>query len=214
MRALDAEIVVADDGSTDDTPEIVREAGQTLGSSHLVVRYLRLPHRGKGAAVRAGVLAARGDPIAFLDADLTILPSVVSPLLRALAEGADIAVASRYVAGSTVRRPAIRLAMSHVYRWLVRILVPTGVSDTQCGGKAYTAEAARALFPMSRIDGFAFDAEVLFLARRAGYRIGEVPLSLVQPTETSIHLLRDAPAMVRDLLLIRWGALAGRYEAC
>ncbi len=180
----------------------------------MAIRYIGLPHRGKGAAVRAGILAARGDPIAFLDADLSIPVDLVRDLLEALTDGADIAVASRYVAGSTVLRPAVRLAMSHVFRWLVRALVPTGVSDTQCGGKAYTAEAARALFPLSTIDGFAFDAEVLFLARRSGYRIREVPLRLVQPTETSIHLLRDAPAMVRDLVLIRWRALTGRYDAC
>ncbi len=210
-RAVDGEIVVADDGSTDDTATVVSDAATELGSPHLAIRHLPLDHHGKGSAVAAGMLSARGDPIAFLDADLSIPVDTVADLVAALQDGADIAVASRYVAGSTVRRPAIRLAMSHVFRWLVRAVVPTGVSDTQCGGKAYTAEAARTLFSRVTIDGFAFDAEVLFVARRLGYRIAEVPLSLVQPRETSIHLLRDAPRMVRDVVLIRWRSLLGRY---
>jgi dolichyl-phosphate beta-glucosyltransferase len=211
-RAVPAEIIVADDGSTDDTRRVVGEAAQELGSGHLEVRYLPLPHRGKGAAVRAGMLAARGDPIAFLDADLSIPVEVIDDLVAALREGADIAVASRYVRGSTVRRPLLRRAMSNVYRWLVRAIVPTGVQDTQCGGKAYTAEAARALFHRQTLAGFAFDAEILFVARRQGYRVAEVPFTLVQPHGTSTHLLWDAPRMVRDLLLIRWRALRGAYR--
>ncbi|MDE3112440.1 MAG: glycosyltransferase [Chloroflexota bacterium] len=213
LRALDleGEIVVADDGSTDDTVAAVSRAAAELASERLAVRHLRSDHRGKGAAVAAGVLASRGDPVAFLDADLTIPVETIGDLLAALRAGADVAVASRYVPGSTVRRPRVRLVMSHVFRALVRALVPTGISDTQCGGKAYTAAAARTLFSRVTIDGFAFDAEVLFLARRLGYRVREVPLRIVQPDETSIHLLRDAPRMVRDLVLIRWRALTGRY---
>jgi dolichyl-phosphate beta-glucosyltransferase len=209
-RGTPAEIIVADDGSTDDTRRVVGAAAQELGSGHLAVRYLPLRHRGKGAAVRAGMLAALGDPIVFLDADLSIPVDVVDDLLAALRDGADIAIASRYVPGSTVRRPLVRRAMSNAYRWLVRALVPTGLEDTQCGGKAYTAEAARALFSRQRIGGFAFDAEVLYAARRQGYRVTEVPFALVQPRQTSVHLLRDAPAMIRDLLRIRWHALRGR----
>lgn len=186
-------------------------AARDLSSGHLEIRYLPLPHRGKGATVRAGMLAARGDPRVFLDADLSIPVEVLDGLLAGLRDGADIAVASRYVPGSSVRRPVLRIAMSHVYRWLVRTIVPTGLEDTQCGGKAYTAEAADLLFTRQRIDGFAFDAEVLFIARRRGYRIVEVPFALVQPRRTSIHLLRDAPRMVRDLIRIRWRALAGGY---
>lgn len=190
---------------------MVSAAAVELGSTHVAIRRLPLEHRGKGAAVAAGMLAARGDPIAFLDADLSIPTDALADLLAAVRDGADIAVASRYVAGSTVRRPPLRLAMSHVFRWLVRTLVPTGLGDTQCGGKAYTAEAARTLFSRVTIDGFAFDAEVLFVARRLGYRVVEVPVDLVQPRDTSIHLLRDAPAMIRDLVLIRLRSLMGRY---
>lgn len=208
----DGEVIVADDGSTDDTRRVVGEAARELASAHLEIRYLPLPHRGKGAAVRAGMLAARGDPVAFLDADLSIPVDVTGDLVAALRDGADVAVASRYVVGATVRRPVLRRLMSRVYRRLVRLLVPTGLEDTQCGGKAYTAEAARALFSRQTLDGFAFDAEVLHIARRRGYRVREVPFALVQPHGSSIHLLRDAPRMVRDLVLIRWRDLAGRYR--
>ena len=183
-----------------------------LPRAGLRYRYLELPHAGKGAAVRAGVRAAGGDPVVFLDADLTIPVETIDRFLRALAEGADIAVASRYVAGAVTKRPWWRVVMGWVYRAVVHLIVPIDVSDTQCGGKMYTAEAAKDLFGRSLLDGFAFDAELLYVARRRGYRIAEVPVTIVQPRHTSISFLRDTPAMVRDLLVIRWNALRGRYD--
>ncbi len=161
--------------------------------------------------MRAGVRAASGDPIVFLDADLTIPVEIVGRFLASLAGGADIAIASRYVPGSVVRRPWWRRFMGDAFRLAVRALVPTGLQDTQCGGKAYTAEAAQRLFALQRLDGFAFDAEVLYLARRAGCRIVEIPFALVQEGETSIEFLKDAPRMVRDLVTIRLNGLRGRY---
>lgn len=175
-------------------------------------RYLGLPHRGKGGAVRAGVLAARGDPIIFIDSDLTIPVAIIERFLRALGDGADIAIASRYVPGSVVRRPWWRTLLGVVYRWFVHLLVPVSVSDTQCGGKAYTAKAARDLFARSRLDGFTFDAEVLYLAARRGYRVTEIPFTLVQDRVTSIDFLAETPRMLRDLFVIRANSLLGRYE--
>ena len=131
--------------------------------------------------------------------------------LQALADGADVAVASRYVAGSVIDRPWWRVVMGWVFRACVHAVVPIDVQDTQCGGKMYTAEAARALFSRQRLDGFAFDAEVLFIARRLGYRVVETPVSIHQRAHTSISFLRDTPAMLRDLALIRWNATRGRY---
>lgn len=213
VHGLAAEIIVADDGSSDDTAEAIARTVAALPAGSPSVRHLALPHRGKGGAVRAGVRAATGDPLIFLDADLTIPVELVDAFLTALAAGADIAVASRYVPGSVVDRPWWRRIIGDTYRCAVRTVVPTGVNDTQCGGKAYTAAAARQLFAQQRLDGFAFDAEVLFLARRAGYRIAEVPFALRQHRGTSIDFLSDAPRMVRDLLLIRWNEFRGRYAA-
>jgi dolichyl-phosphate beta-glucosyltransferase len=178
----------------------------------LSFRVLHRPHRGKGAAVRAGVMSAEGDPIAFLDADLTIPVEILDLFHEALATGADIAIASRYVPGSIVDRPWWRRLMGNVYRAVVHLVVPTAIRDTQCGGKMYTAEAARDLFSKQRLDGFAFDAEVLFLARRAGYRVREIPFALRQRNESRIDFLVDTPRMFRDLFLIRVNAMRGVYR--
>jgi dolichyl-phosphate beta-glucosyltransferase len=162
--------------------------------------------------VREGVRVAKGDPIIFLDSDLTIPVEIVDKFLRAISDGADVAIASRYVPGSVVRRPWWRSLLGVVFRRCVHLLVPVDVSDTQCGGKAYTAEAAKDLFRRSRLEGFSFDAEVLFLARRAGYRVREIPFTLVQDRVTSISFLRETPRMLRDLFLIRLNSLRGRYD--
>jgi len=155
---------------------------------------------------------AKGDPIIFLDSDLTIPVELVDKFLRAIGDGADIAIASRYMPGSVVRRPWWRSLLGVVFRRCVHLLVPVDVNDTQCGGKAYTAEAAKDLFRRSRLEGFSFDAEVLFLARRAGYRVREIPFTLIQDRVTSLSLVRETPRMLRDLFVIRLNALRGRYD--
>jgi dolichyl-phosphate beta-glucosyltransferase len=157
------------------------------------------------------VRVAKGDPIIFLDSDLTIPVDIIDRFMRAIADGVDIAVASRYIPGSVVRRPWWRSLLGIVFRRVVHLLVPVDVRDTQCGGKAYTAEAAKELFARSRLDGFSFDAEVLFLARRSGYRVREIPFTLVQDRVTSISFLKETPRMLRDLALIRLNAALGRY---
>lgn len=208
---MTAEILLADDGSQDATADVFHRAKIGLPYKGLTYRLLRLPHRGKGAAVRAGIMSAEGDPIVFLDADLTIPVEILDLFLEALATGADLAIASRYVAGSVVDRPWWRRVMGDVYRFVVHALVPTDIKDTQCGGKMYTAEAAKNLFARQRLDGFAFDAEVLFLAKRAGYRVREIPFALRQHGETRIDFLADTPKMLRDLFVIRLNDMRGLY---
>lgn len=184
---------------------------EELPRAQLRYRYLELAHRGKGSAVRAGVAAASGDPIVFLDADLTIPVETIDAFRQALADGADVVVASRYVTGSVVDRPWWRVVMGSVYRTAVHTIVPIDVNDTQCGGKMYTAEAAKDLFARSTLNGFAFDAEVLHIARRRGYRVTETPVEIHQRAHTSVSFLRDTPLMLRDLILIRWNGIRGRY---
>jgi len=211
-RGVAAEIIVADDGSTDATPKAFADAVASLPRKKLEYRYLGLPHRGKGAAVRDGVRAAKGDPIVFLDADMTIPIEIIDKFERALNDGADIAVASRYVPGSVVRRPWWRTILGVVYRRCVHLILPVDVKDTQCGGKMYTAEAAKDLFLRSKLDGFTFDAEVLFLARRAGYHVREIPFTLIQDRVTSVSFLKETPRMLRDLFTIRWNDMRGQYD--
>ncbi len=113
--------------------------------------------------------------------------------------------------GSVVRRPWWRSLLGIVFRRCVHLLVPVDVSDTQCGGKMYTAAAAKDLFHRSKLDGFTFDAEVLYLARHAGYQVKEIPFTLVQDRVTSIDFLAETPRMLRDLFVIRANAILGRY---
>jgi glycosyltransferase involved in cell wall biosynthesis len=210
-RGLPAEIIVVDDGSTDGTPHAYATAVDAAATMHVAFRYVPIAHAGKGAAVRAGVRAAAGDPIVFLDSDLTIPVEILDRFLSSLDDGADVVIASRFVRGSVEDRPWWRRLMSVTFRAFVRTIVPTGVEDTQCGGKAYTAEAARLLFGQQRLDGFAFDAEVLYIARLRGLRVVEVPFELHQRTDTTIDFLADAPRMLADLFRIRWNAARGRY---
>jgi len=211
-RGIHAEIIVVDDGSTDGTPHAYATTVEMVSTMNVTFRYVPITHAGKGAAVRAGVRAASGDPIVFLDADLTIPVEILDRFLECLDAGADIAIASRFVRGSIEDRPWWRRLMSVTFRALVRAIVPTGVEDTQCGGKAYTAEAAHLLFGRQRLDGFAFDAEVLYIARQRGLRVVEVPFELHQRTDTTIDLIADAPRMLADLFRIRWNAARGAYR--
>lgn len=204
-----AEVIVVDDGSRDATATVAEHLAETRSW----LRLLRQPrNRGKGAAVRRGVREARASElVAFFDADLAIPVELLGDLIARVRSGADIAIASRFVSGSVVRRPLIRKAMGIGFRFFVRAIVPTGLADTQCGGKCYRAAVAGDLYARQLLDGFAFDAEVLYLARRAALRIVEVPFTLVQEHRTSIHLLKDTLRMLRDLVRIRVNAAQGRY---
>jgi glycosyltransferase involved in cell wall biosynthesis len=202
------EVVVVDDGSGDDTPVLV--AG--FAARHPQVRLLERPHRGKGAAVRVGMLAAAGQYRFMCDADLSMPIQQVERFLPPQMVGADVVVGSREAVGSRrVGEPWRRHLMGRFYNFLVRLLAVPGLQDTQCGFKCFRGEMAPDLFGRQTLDGFAFDVEVLFLARQAGLRIREVGIDWHYRQQSRVHPLRDSLAMTRDLLKIRWRSLTGRY---
>ncbi len=203
----DAEIVVVDDGSPDDTAAAARAAGAD--------QVIRLPvNRGKGAAVRAGVLAATGVSVVFTDADLSYPPPQIIRVRDELEAGWDVVVGSRRHAETrTVERAgALREVSGRVFSLFTRIVLPRGrFGDTQCGLKGFRRDAAQRLFGLSRVDGFAFDVEILWLACHLGLRVTEVPVELDSAAGSTVHLSRDALRMLRDLLRVRRWAATGAY---
>lgn len=199
----DWEIVVVDDGSVDDT---VRVASEILGDDPRV-QIVRLPeNRGKGAAVRAGVLRSGGSRVLFSDADFST-PIEDERLLRAaLDAGADVVIASRALPDSRVERAqnVFRESLGKLFNWLIRRLGLTRFRDTQCGFKMFRGEVARELFSRARIDGFAFDVEVLLLAERAGLAIAEVPVQWRNDPSSRLGVVSAPTAIVAELIRIYW----------
>jgi dolichyl-phosphate beta-glucosyltransferase len=173
------DVLVVDDGSTDDTAALVEARPEATGSiPGLSLRVLRVPHGGKGAAVRAGMLAADGDIVIFADADLATPPDQIPLLARAL-DDSDVALGSRIQPdGSDMRatQPGYRRLLGKTFHLLASIWVAGPVQDTQCGFKGFTREAAHDLFDRQRITSIVFDVEVIYLARRRGYRMAIVPI--------------------------------------
>jgi dolichyl-phosphate beta-glucosyltransferase len=205
------EIVVVDDGSRDDTAALVARYAE----SHPMVRLLRNDrNRGKGYTVRHGVLEARGDAVLFCDADGSTPMAEASKLLAVLEAGqADLAIGSRALPKSELARPQpwYRRAMGWGFRNLVRLIAIRGFRDTQCGFKAFRRDVAQAVFRRQTLDGFAFDVEVLFIARRLGYRVVEVPVRWLDSPDSRVRAGRDSARMLLDLFRIRVRALKGAY---
>jgi glycosyltransferase involved in cell wall biosynthesis len=205
------EIVVVDDGSRDATCAVVEAAMASIPNLRLV---RQTPNRGKGAAVRLGMLAAHGQIRVMSDADGSMspdqLPRLLAPILACRAE---IAIGSRYAEGarSDIKQPWYRVVWSRLANKAIqRSLVP-GVRDTQCGFKAFTAEVARDLFARGRIDGWAFDLEILALARRAGYEIAEVGVEWTDDRRSRVNPLKDMWKVVREAMTIRKNLRRGVY---
>jgi dolichyl-phosphate beta-glucosyltransferase len=208
QQSYRAEVVVVDDGSRDATAAVV----QAAATSDSRIRLIASQHRGKGAAVRQGMLAATADVRVMCDADLSMPPDELPKLLAALNQGADVALATREGVGARrIGEPFHRHLMGRVFNLLVRALAVPGLQDTQCGFKAFTATAARTLFGQATVDGFGFDVEVLYLARKYGLRLQEVPIVWYYQSSSRVSPLRDTLRMVRDLLRVRWNDWRGRY---
>ena len=206
------EVLVVDDGSTDGTAD----AAQAAAARHAEARVIRLlPHRGKGAAVREGLVQSQGASVCFIDADLAIPVGEIETLLHVLeAEGCDVGIASRALPESVVvAGPGlVRQALSPLFNALVRALFGLSFHDTQCGFKGFRREAARALAERARIDGFAFDVELLLLADRLGFRIAEFPVRVEHRRSSSVRLMAQAGPILAALWRIRAGLRSGAYR--
>lgn len=201
LAAIDPnyELIVVDDGSTDGMADLLRP----LENEHLRLEGYS-PNRGKGCAVRVGMLSARGDYVFCTDADLAYGLDNIAPMLAKLEEtGCDLVIGSRRLNPEGYKDyPPLRLLTSKCFGFLVRIL--SGLPyDTQCGIKGYTHAAARSLFSRCVTDGFAFDFEVLLRARKTGMSIEQEAVSIVNHRDSKVNLLRDSARMFRDLLRIR-----------
>lgn len=199
------EVIVVDDGSLDGT-------AAAAFSADLVVA---LPeNRGKGAAVRAGVMAAAGSTVAFTDADLSYAPAQIARLLDAVEAGADMVAGSRYHPDTTtvVEAGALRRVGGRAVNAATRVVLHGSWADTQCGLKAFRGDVARELFSKSRVDGFAFDVELFALAERAGHRIVEVPVEVENSDRSTVRVVRDATRLLADIGRIRWSLWRGRYD--
>ena len=205
-----AEILVVDDGSSDRTCAVVREFARQTPMS---VRISEQPHGGKGHAVRAGMLEARGSYRFLCDADLAMPVEELAKFLPPTLADVDVAVGSREAPGARrYQEPPHRHFMGRVFNLWVRILTVNGIRDTQCGFKCFTAPAAEALFSQQRLNGFGFDVEVLFLAQKGGLRMVEVPINWYHQQESKVKPLEDTFKMLFDAVRVRWGYQTGRYH--
>jgi dolichyl-phosphate beta-glucosyltransferase len=211
-RGWRTEIIVVNDGSTDATADIVRG----YGAAHSAVRLLENPgNRGKGYSVRHGMLHACGDLFLFSDADLSSPIAESDKLFAALFQGADVAIGSRWLRSELQikRQPLHRQLFGRIFNLALRLILRLNYKDTQCGFKAFKSQVARELFLRQRIERWGFDPELLYLARKLGFSVKEVPVAWSHREGTRINPLRDGVRMFGELLRIRWNALTGKYSA-
>lgn len=198
---LDYRVLVADDGSRDQTPTLSDSFGERFSTISLTHQ------RGKGAAVRAGMLSATGRVIAFTDADLPFDLSALKHGYQQIQSGErDVVFGARDLDESTdlAPRKLSRKAASITFRWIVSRLISREITDTQCGLKLFSEEAAKTIFSRLTIEGFAFDAEVIYLTHQYGLRHARVPVTLINEHSSTLSLSRHAWPMLRDIIALRW----------
>ena len=210
-RPMTYEVVIVDDGSTDDTVERVQKVRGQASNVRLLRHH---SNQGKGSAVRTGMMAARGEYLLFTDADLSAPIAEMDRLLEPLQNGYDVAIGSRALRPEWFQdRSPLRGTAAKVFNSCIRLVTALDFWDTQCGFKALRRAAAQAIFPLQRISDFGFDVEVLYLARKLGLRALEVPVHWAHSEGTKVRLWRDGVPMLLDLAKIRCNDWRGRYAA-
>jgi len=210
-RGWDAEVLVVDDGSTDDTPAIVQKWMRRYPRLHMV----RNPgNRGKGYSVRNGLLQAAGEIVMFTDADLSSPIEEAELLIAAIGEGADVAIGSRWLdrQKQTIHQPLYRRFFGRCFNKVTRWVMGLPFKDTQCGFKAFKREAAQTIFRLQTIERWGFDPEILFIARKLKLKIAEVPVTWGHDARSRISYLKDGLKMLEEMAVIRANSLRGRYD--
>lgn len=211
-RFEEFEIIVVDDGSSDRTADITDQLRREKSTIDLISY---MPNKGKGHAIKRGVLASKHSLLLTCDADMSTPIEEIEKLIPYIKNNYDIAIGSRALQGSdiVIRQPWYREGMGKTFNLFVRTLVMGGIKDTQCGFKLFKGEVARELFAKSLIKGFSFDVEILFLARKSGYKIKEVPVKWLNSPNSKVRLITDPIKMLLELLKIRINWLTDEYNA-
>lgn len=210
-KQWNAEVIVVNDGSTDNTAELVREIAATAPEIHLLENE---GNRGKGYSVRNGILHAQGEIVMFTDSDLSAPMEEAERLFAAITGGADIAIGSRWLESGrqTHRQPLYRQFFGRCFNAVTRLVMGLPFVDTQCGFKAFTRSAAQTVFQLQTIERWGFDPEILFIALKRGFTVKEVPVSWAHDERSRMSYLKDGMQMLKELALIRWNALTGHYS--
>jgi glycosyltransferase involved in cell wall biosynthesis len=203
------EVIVVENGSTDRTLEVAQSFQATMP----YLQVIQETKKGKGLAVRTGMLAAKGKYRIFCDADFSMPVDELRKFIPGDEQSYDIAIASRELPESRrVDEPEFRHLIGRVFNSLVRYALLPGLQDTQCGFKAFRDEVAEHLFPMQTMTGWSFDAELLFIAQRFGYEVKEVPITWYYKPGTRLHIVKDSIKMASDLFTIQRNARRGIYD--
>ena len=210
-QSYQAEVIVVENGSVDQTAAVVREFAQRAEYSNIAL--IQETQRGKGIAVRRGMLAAHGEYRFMCDADLSMPIEEVNKFLPPVLDGYDVAIASREAPGAhRYNEPLYRHLGGRVINFLIRILAVRDFQDTQCGFKSFSAAAALDLFSVQQLDGMSFDVEVLYIAQQRGYRIVEVPINWYFSSESRVRLVQDTLRVISDLFQVRRNYQRGKYD--
>lgn len=204
-----AEVIVVENGSHDQTVAV----GEAFAAQHPYVRVMQVATRGKGLAVKAGMLAAKGEYRFICDVDLSMPIEEITRFLPPETQGCDVIIATREGKGARrVGEPEYRHLMGRINNWIIKLMAVRGFEDTQCGFKMFARAAAEDLFTVQRMTGIGFDVELIFIAQRRGYKIREVPITWYYNADSRMRLVQDSLNMLREIWEIRQNWRKGLYE--